>query len=43
MFLMAALSLVVAALGGNKEDPVAVRVFEIAFAAVFVILYVRFR
>jgi len=43
MFLMAALSLVVAALGGNKEDPLGSRVFEIVFAAAFVILYIRFR
>lgn len=43
MFLMAALSLVMAALGGNKEDSVGSRVFEIVFAAVFVILYIRFR
>lgn len=43
MFLMAAISLIVAALGGNKEDPLEFRVFEIVFAAAFVILYVRCR
>ena len=43
MFLMAAISLMVAALGGNKEDPLGLRVFEIVFAAAFVILYIRFR
>jgi hypothetical protein len=43
MFVMAAISLVVAALGGNKEGPLGGRVFEIMFAAAFVILYIRFR
>ncbi len=43
MLVMAAISLVTAALGNNKDEPIGLRIFYIVFAAAFIIFYVASR